>query len=57
MFANQEPLIIHNAYMDERFNKAVDLRTGYKTNTILAVPIIDDNDKVIGILFNSKKSV
>ncbi len=43
-----------NAYTDEKFNKEVDIKTGYKTNTILTVPIkddsvIDDGKRIIGI--------
>ena len=34
-----EVLNILDAYADPRFNRAVDLQTGYKTNTILCMPI------------------
>lgn len=41
---------ILNAYADDRFNKEVDLRTNYKTNTILCTPIFDKNQTVIGVV-------
>jgi len=49
VFTKGEAVNIYNAYTDERFNKAIDIKTGYKTNTILTVPIRDDSLKVIGI--------
>ena len=45
VFAKGEPLNILNAYTEEKFNKEIDIKTGYKTNTILAVPIKDDSTK------------
>jgi len=48
VFTKGELLNIPNAYLDERFNKAVDMKTGYKTTTILTVPIRDDNARVVG---------
>jgi len=48
VFTKGELLNIPNAYLDERFNKAVDMKTGYKTTTILTVPIRDDNGRVVG---------
>lgn len=49
-----------NAYTDDKFNKEVDIKTGYKTNTILTVPIKDDNAKddgkrIMGIKLNNVK--
>jgi HD-GYP domain-containing protein (c-di-GMP phosphodiesterase class II) len=39
-----------DAYNDFRFNQAVDLETGYVTHTIIAVPLLDKNEKVIGVI-------
>lgn len=50
VFTKGEAVNIYNAYADDRFNKAIDIKTGYKTNTILTVPIKDDSLKVIGVL-------
>ncbi|XP_060064037.1 cAMP and cAMP-inhibited cGMP 3',5'-cyclic phosphodiesterase 10A-like [Ylistrum balloti] len=38
-----EVVNIHDAYEDSRFNKEVDLLTGYKTRNILCMPIINRN--------------
>ena len=32
-----KPVNIMNAYSDDRFNKEIDLKTNYKTNTILCI--------------------
>ncbi len=36
---SREAMIIKDAYADPRFNKEIDLRTGYKTRNLLALPI------------------
>ena len=43
-------LNIPDAYADERFNPAVDKKTGYKTNTILCMPITNDRAKLVGVM-------
>jgi len=43
-----ETINIKNAYTDERFNKEIDLQTGYKTTTILCMPIKNLNQEIIG---------
>jgi GAF domain. len=50
VFTKGETLNVPNAYADERFNKEVDMLTGFKTSTILAVPIRDDSNKIIGMV-------
>ncbi|KAL1115639.1 hypothetical protein AAG570_005929 [Ranatra chinensis] len=44
-----EPVNIPDAYKDERFNHDVDARTGYKTRSLLCMPIKDINGDVIGV--------
>jgi adenylate cyclase len=44
-----EPLIIQHAYNDARFNTAVDLKTGFKTRSILCVPIRAWKGSIIGV--------
>lgn len=44
-----EPLIINDAYSDERFDKEVDKRTGYHTRNVLALPIRDSSGEMIGV--------
>lgn len=39
---------IKDAYLDNRFNKEIDLQTGYKTKTILCMPIKNLNQEIIG---------
>jgi 3',5'-cyclic-nucleotide phosphodiesterase len=39
---------VKDAYSDPRFNRAVDEHTGYRTTTILVVPIFNTQGKVIG---------
>lgn len=43
-----ETINIKNAYIDKRFNKEIDLKTGYKTTTILCMPIKNLNQDTIG---------
>ena len=43
-----EPLNIPDAYSDPRFNPDIDKKTGYKTKTILCMPIKNNNQEIIG---------
>ncbi len=43
-----ETINIKDAYQDERFNKEIDLQTGYKTKTILCMPIKNMKQEKIG---------
>uniref|UniRef100_A0A674NDF5 Phosphodiesterase n=1 Tax=Takifugu rubripes TaxID=31033 RepID=A0A674NDF5_TAKRU len=47
--ATGQPLNIKNAYEDSRFNAEVDLITGYKTHSILCLPIKNHRDEVVGV--------
>ncbi|XP_044754885.1 cGMP-specific 3',5'-cyclic phosphodiesterase [Coccinella septempunctata] len=40
---------IKDAYNDNRFNSEIDMRTGYKTNSILCMPICNYDGDVIGV--------
>jgi GAF domain-containing protein len=42
-------VIIHDAYADERFQKAIDLQTGYTTSRILCVPLRTLKGDLIGV--------
>uniref|UniRef100_A0A3P9BP67 Phosphodiesterase n=1 Tax=Maylandia zebra TaxID=106582 RepID=A0A3P9BP67_9CICH len=44
-----QPLNIKNAYEDPRFNAEVDHITGYKTQSILCLPIKNHRDEVVGV--------
>ena len=43
-----EPLNIPDAYNDSRFNPDIDKKTGYRTKTILCMPIKNNNQEIIG---------
>lgn len=43
-----EPLNIPDAYNDSRFNPDIDKETGYRTKTILCMPIKNNNKEIIG---------
>lgn len=43
-----EAINIKDAYLDDRFNKEIDLQTGYKTQTILCMPIKNLKQEIIG---------
>ncbi len=46
----RKPLIINDPYSHKDFNKDVDKKTGFRTRSIITMPIFDSNkDKVIGI--------
>ncbi len=57
VFTSGQPIIIHDAYADPRFNKEIDRQTGYRTNNILCAPIKDRNNEIIGAiqLLNKKE--
>ncbi|KAF0241010.1 MAG: adenylate/guanylate cyclase [bacterium] len=50
---------IPDAYQDSRFNKEIDIKTGYYTRTILCAPIKNDVGKTIGVMqvLNKKEGV
>ena len=50
---------IKDAYINKYFDKSVDLRTGYKTKTILCLPLIALNGEILGVFeaINKKKAV
>ncbi|XP_073817223.1 phosphodiesterase 6 [Musca autumnalis] len=45
----KETINIKEAYKDARFNCEIDLKTGYKTNTILSMPICNYEGDIIGV--------
>ena len=40
---------IPDAYADDRFDRSVDVRTGYRTRSILAVPLMDHEGSLVGV--------
>jgi len=41
-------LIIDDVYEDTRFNKAIDKESGYKTKSMMVIPMYDYDDNIIG---------
>jgi len=50
VFHSKQPIIANNAYEDERFNPEVDLITGFHTDKVISVPLINREKKCIGAL-------
>lgn len=46
---NKKPDIVNDPYNDERFSPETDKKTGFKTNSIIGVPMIVDNE-LIGVV-------
>lgn len=44
-----ETVNIQNAYSDDRFNRDIDMQTGYKTSNILCMPIRNLKYEIIGV--------
>uniref|UniRef100_A0A1I8JFR9 Phosphodiesterase n=1 Tax=Macrostomum lignano TaxID=282301 RepID=A0A1I8JFR9_9PLAT len=44
-----EPVRIADAYQDERFNAEIDKQTGYRTKSVLCLPVKDHTGAVIGV--------
>jgi adenylate cyclase len=49
-FQGSGVLVVPDAYADPRFNRAVDLASGYQTRNILAVPIVDKSGDHLGVV-------
>jgi len=56
---SKETQIVVDAYNDYRFNPEIDKATGYLTHTILSVPLLDNQDQIIGVFqaLNKKVSI
>lgn len=49
VFTSNETINIPHAYADLRFNPSFDKKTGFFTRSILCVPVVTKNGKVIGV--------
>jgi len=45
-----KPLRVPDAYADPRFDRSWDDRSGYRTQSMLAVPLLDQSEQVVGVL-------
>ena len=43
-------LQIEDAYDDSRFNPSIDVKTGYRTKSVLCVPVKNENGNVVAVL-------
>jgi phosphoserine phosphatase len=48
--ARREIINVNNAYSDDRFRGAVDIATGYKTQSVLNVPLLGWEKQPVGVL-------
>src|SRR5216684_3593839 len=48
--ATGEALILHDVYEDPRFDRSLDQKTGYRTRSMLCVPIRNREQKIVGVL-------
>ena len=46
----QQTLITNDPYSDPDFNRDIDIQTGYKTRSVMVLPVADINGKFIGAL-------
>ena len=46
---SKEIQVVVDAYNDFRFHKDIDTATGYRTKTIIAVPLVNAQDEVVGV--------
>ena len=56
VFTSGEVTNISDAYADPRFNPEVDRKTGYRTETILCMPVINKQEERIGVIQLLNKS-
>jgi sigma-B regulation protein RsbU (phosphoserine phosphatase) len=48
--ATGEHVLLHDAYADERFDPSLDRGTGYRTRSMLTVPIRNRAQRIVGVL-------
>jgi Nif-specific regulatory protein len=46
---NRRIVNIEDAYLDDRFNPAIDAQLGYRTRSVLAVPLVNESGETIGV--------
>ncbi len=49
VFTHEEGAIVHDAYKDKRFYKNVDMKTGFRTKSILCAPFYNVSGEKIGV--------
>ena len=56
VFENRKPVIINDAYADNRFYPDVDKLTGFHTNNMICTPLCDCTDRCLGTLQTLNKT-
>ncbi|MBM4050172.1 MAG: GAF domain-containing protein, partial [Planctomycetes bacterium] len=46
----RETVNIQDAYLDPRFDRGWDMKTGYRTRSILCMPLLTHEDRVVGVI-------
>lgn len=46
----RRPINVPDCYADARFNREIDLRTGFRTRCSLSLPLVDHADTLVGVL-------
>jgi GAF domain-containing protein len=49
-YEKREPQVVNNPYEDARFLPNIDKKSGYKTKNIIAIPIYDSKQEVMGVM-------
>lgn len=47
---HRKPAIVVDAYADRRFNPAVDKKTGFRTRSVAAAPLLDPEGRLLGVV-------
>lgn len=47
---SRELINVPDCYMDDRFNRAIDKQTGYRSRCMLTIPLIGYEDSLVGVL-------
>jgi GAF domain-containing protein len=50
------PVLVPNVDLDPRFNAEVDLKTGYRTRSVICAPLLDENGQVGGAFVAESKA-
>ncbi len=49
VYANEQPLLVQDAYSDPRFYRQADMNSGYRTRSILCAPLLS-GEKCLGVI-------
>jgi GAF domain-containing protein len=53
---HKECVIVNNAYDDPRFNRSVDIGTGFQTNSLCVAPVVSSSGAILGVCEMINKS-